>query len=58
MPARNTIFLIYALAYAEVIGAYDIFIGANVMDYSGYPDCRPDYLEAFENVANLATKAA
>src|SRR3990167_3437436 len=57
VPARNTIFLSYALAYAEVLGAYDIFIGANVMDYSGYPDCRPDYLEAFENVANLATKA-
>lgn len=57
VPARNTIFLSYALAYAEVIGAYDLFIGANIMDYSGYPDCRPDYLEAFEKVANLATKA-
>lgn len=57
VPARNTIFLSYALGYAEVIGAYDIFIGANIVDYSGYPDCRPDYLQAFEQVANLATKA-
>lgn len=57
VPARNTIFLSYALGYAESIGAYDIFIGANVIDYSGYPDCRPDYLQAFEHVANLATKA-
>lgn len=57
VPARNTIFLSYALGYAEVIGAYDIFIGANHVDYSGYPDCRPDYLQAFEKVANLATKA-
>ena len=57
VPARNTIFLSYALGYAEVIGASDIFIGANHIDYSGYPDCRPDYLQAFENVANLATKA-
>lgn len=57
VPARNTIFLSYALGWAEVIGAYDIFIGANHVDYSGYPDCRPDYLHAFEQVANLATKA-
>jgi 7-cyano-7-deazaguanine synthase len=57
VPARNTIFLSYALGYAEVIGAQDLFIGANHVDYSGYPDCRPDYLEAFEVVANLATKA-
>lgn len=57
VPARNTIFLSYALGWAEVIGAYDIFIGANHVDYSGYPDCRPDYLQAFETVANLATKA-
>ncbi len=57
VPARNTIFLSYALGYAEVIGASDIFIGANHVDYSGYPDCRPDYLRAFEDVANLATKA-
>jgi len=57
VPARNTIFLSYALAFAEVIGAYDIFIGANSLDYSGYPDCRPEYLQAFEAMANLATKA-
>ena len=57
VPARNTIFLSFALAYAEVLGAYDIFIGANALDYSGYPDCRPDYLEAFEQMANLATRA-
>lgn len=57
VPARNTIFLSYALAYAEVIGAFDIFIGANIVDYSGYPDCRPQYLQAFENMANLATAA-
>lgn len=57
VPARNTIFLSYALGLAEVIGAQDIFIGANEVDYSGYPDCRPDYLYAFEQVANLATKA-
>jgi 7-cyano-7-deazaguanine synthase len=57
VPARNTIFLSYALGYAEVIQAHDIFIGANHIDYSGYPDCRPDYLQAFEVVANLATKA-
>lgn len=57
VPARNTIFLSFALAYAEVLGAYDLFIGANALDYSGYPDCRPDYLEAFEQMANLATRA-
>ncbi len=57
VPARNTIFLSFALAYAEVIGSFDIFIGANVLDYSGYPDCRPEYLEAFEKMANLATAA-
>jgi 7-cyano-7-deazaguanine synthase len=58
VPARNTIFLSHALAWAEVLGAWDIFIGANAVDYSGYPDCRPEYLEAFERMANLATKAA
>lgn len=58
VPARNTIFLSYALAWAEVEAACDIFIGANVVDYSGYPDCRPEYLEAFAHMANLATKAA
>lgn len=57
VPARNTIFLSFALAYAEVVGAYDIFIGANIVDYSGYPDCRPEYLKAYENMANLATAA-
>ena len=57
VPARNTIFLSYALALAEVIGATDIFIGVNAIDYSGYPDCRPEYVEAFEHMANLATKA-
>ena len=57
VPARNTIFLSFALAYAETIGAYDIFIGANSVDYSGYPDCRPAYIEAFERMANLATAA-
>lgn len=56
VPARNTIFLTFALAWGEVIGAYDIFIGANDVDYSGYPDCRPDYLQAFEKMAMLATK--
>jgi len=58
VPARNTIFLSYALAMAEVTGCNDIFIGANAVDYSGYPDCRPRYLRAFEQMANLATKAA
>ncbi|MDA0780928.1 MAG: 7-cyano-7-deazaguanine synthase QueC [Rickettsiales bacterium] len=57
VPARNTIFLSYALAYAETIKAYDIFIGANILDYSGYPDCRPEYLKAYEDMANLATAA-
>ena len=57
VPARNTIFLSYALAYAETIGAFDIFIGVNAVDYSGYPDCRKDFILAFENMANLATKA-
>jgi 7-cyano-7-deazaguanine synthase len=57
VPARNTIFLSYALAWAEVIGANDIFIGVNVLDYSGYPDCRPQYIAAYEKMANLATKA-
>lgn len=57
VPARNTIFLSYALAWAEVVGAQDIFIGVNAVDYSGYPDCRPEYIEAFENMARLATKA-
>ena len=57
VPARNTIFLSYALAYAEVIGAFDIFIGVNIVDYSGYPDCRPEYLQAFEKMANLAIAA-
>jgi 7-cyano-7-deazaguanine synthase len=58
VPARNTIFLSLALAYAEVRGAADIFFGANAVDYSGYPDCRPEYMRAFEKLANLATKAA
>ncbi len=57
VPARNTIFLSYALAYAEVVGAFDIFIGANMLDYSGYPDCRYEYLDAYEKMANLATAA-
>ena len=58
VPARNTIFLSIALGYAEVVGAFDIFIGVNAIDYSGYPDCRPDFIEAFEKLANLATAAA
>jgi 7-cyano-7-deazaguanine synthase len=57
VPARNTIFLSFALAWAEVLGSSDIFIGVNVLDYSGYPDCRPEFIEAFERMANLATKA-
>ncbi|MBW2250458.1 MAG: 7-cyano-7-deazaguanine synthase QueC [Deltaproteobacteria bacterium] len=57
VPARNTIFLSYALAWAEVIESSDIFIGVNAIDYSGYPDCRPEYIEAFAKMANLATKA-
>ena len=58
VPARNTILLSLALAYAEVVAAADIFIGANVVDYSGYPDCRPEFIAAFQRLANLATKAA
>lgn len=58
VPARNTIFLSYALAWAEVLEIYHIFIGVNAMDYSGYPDCRPQFIEAFEKMANLATAAA
>ena len=57
VPARNTIFLSFALAWAEVMGAEAIFIGVNALDYSGYPDCRPEYIRAFENLAHLATKA-
>lgn len=57
VPARNTVFLSIALAWAEVLGAHDIFIGVNALDYSGYPDCRPEYIEAFEKMASLATKA-
>ena len=57
VPARNTIFLSFALAFAEVSGTADIFIGVNALDYSGYPDCRPEYIAAFERMANLATKA-
>src|SRR5262249_47152879 len=57
VPARNTILLGLALGYAEVVGAFDIFIGANAIDYSGYPDCRPEFLAEFERLANLATKA-
>lgn len=58
VPARNTIFLAFALAWGEVLGAQDIFIGVNALDYSGYPDCRPEYIQAFERMANLATKRA
>ena len=57
VPARNTIFLSLALGWAEVLGSQDIFVGVNAMDYSGYPDCRPEYIEAFEHLGNLATKA-
>jgi len=57
VPARNTIFLSYALAWAEVLAAQDIFIGANAVDYSGYPDCRPEFIRAFEQLANIATRA-
>jgi 7-cyano-7-deazaguanine synthase len=57
VPARNTIFLSFALGWAEVLGASDVFIGANAMDYSGYPDCRPEYIKAFEQMARLATRA-
>ena len=57
VPARNTIFLSFALGWSEVLGAKDIFIGVNALDYSGYPDCRPEYIESFERMANLATKA-
>jgi len=57
VPARNTVFLSIALGWAEVLGAQDIFIGVNAVDYSGYPDCRPDYIAAFETMANLATRA-
>jgi len=56
VPARNTIFLSFALAWAETLNAYDIFIGVNALDYSGYPDCRPEYIKSFQNMANLATK--
>jgi len=55
VPARNTVFLSFALAWAEVLGAFDIFIGVNALDYSGYPDCRPEFIKAFEDMANLAT---
>lgn len=58
VPARNTIFLSYGLAWSEVLGAADVFIGVNAIDYSGYPDCRPEYIRAFEQMANLALKAA
>jgi 7-cyano-7-deazaguanine synthase len=58
VPARNTILLAFALAWAEVLGADDIFIGVNAIDYSGYPDCRPEFIQAFERLANLATKAS
>ena len=58
VPGRNTIFLAYAMAWAEVLGSTDLFIGVNSVDYSGYPDCRPEYIESFERMANLATRAA
>ena len=58
VPARNTVFLSFALAYAETLGAWDIFIGVNALDYSGYPDCRPEYIQAYTAMANLATKAS
>jgi 7-cyano-7-deazaguanine synthase len=58
VPARNTVFLSYALAWAEVLGSFDVFIGVNSLDYSGYPDCRPEFIAAYEKMANLATKAA
>jgi 7-cyano-7-deazaguanine synthase len=57
VPARNTVFLSFALAWAETLGASDVFIGVNALDYSGYPDCRPEYIRAYEQMANLATKA-
>ena len=57
VPARNTVFLALALAWAEALGAFDLFVGVNCVDYSGYPDCRPEFLRAFEALANLATKA-
>lgn len=57
VPARNTVFLAVALGWSEVVGAYDLFVGVNAVDYSGYPDCRPEYIAAFQNMANLATKA-
>src|SRR5215469_4290303 len=57
VPARNTVFLSFALAWAETLGSSDVFIGVNALDYSGYPDCRPEYIAAFEEMANLATKA-
>ncbi|MFC8044271.1 7-cyano-7-deazaguanine synthase QueC [Nocardia sp. NPDC057353] len=57
VPARNTVFLSFALAWAETLGCSDVFIGVNALDYSGYPDCRPEYIEAYERMANLATKA-
>jgi 7-cyano-7-deazaguanine synthase len=58
VPARNTVFLSFALGWAEVLGAHDLFIGVNALDYSGYPDCRPEYIAAFETMANLATRSA